>query len=373
MAYTYTDTDAAIINRGLQSIGTRTTVTAAEMNGLTSNEAIQMNLIYQSYRDQLLRMAQWDCATKYDNLIWLTSMPGTPENTSTATNTWQPGQPPPPFAYEYFYPADCLRACFIIPAQQTGFSDGIPITTAITGGAPAFWQGQPMRFKIVTDEFRAASGLTIVAGGSGYQVNDTVVFGTDTLNMDFNSTAVPAGIVNVSVTSVDGSGAITGASLTAFGGTQVSQNALLYKVPSYTLVQVQTSGLGTGATATVSGVGQTKFSARTLVTNQEFATLAYIKQVTDPTVFDPQFVEAFAYALGSGVCMALIGDKTLANRCVEVVNQKIEEARKTDGNEGLTMNDVTPDFIRIRGVAWFGTELTGPYAGFNWGDPWPAY
>lgn len=372
MPYVYTDVDTAIINRGLQAFGTRTTVTTAEMNALSTNEAIQMNLIYTAYRDQLLRMAQWDCALKYDNLIWLTSIPGTPENTSPFTSSWQRGQPAPPYAYEYFYPDDCLRACWLIPCSQTGMT-GIPITTAMTGGFPASSFSAPVMFKVSTDQFRSASGLTIVVAGSGYQANDTIIFGTDTLNLDFNDGALPAGIIKVKVLTVDGSGAILTAQLQAFDGTQVSQNALLFSVPTYTLAQVQTSGMGTGAQMTVTGVSQTSFSARVILTNQEFAMMAYIKQVTDPNVFDPMFIEAFAYVLGAGTVMGLTGDKNLANSLIALANAKIKEARAVDGNEGLTMNNVTPDFIRTRGVDWSYDFGWMPGDSFDWGGLWQPW
>src|SRR5258708_1701219 len=111
-----------ICNRSLQSFGTRTDVTAGELAANSTNEAKQFNLIYANLRDDLLRLAPWDCATKTANLTYITSQPGTPENTSAATNLWAPGQPPPPWAYEYQYPWDCLRAVSIIPANQTGFA-----------------------------------------------------------------------------------------------------------------------------------------------------------------------------------------------------------------------------------------------------------
>lgn len=371
MTYTYTDTDAAIINRGLQAMGTRTTITASEMNALSSNEAIQMNLIYTAYRDQLLRMAQWDCAMKFDNLIWLTSIPGTPENTSPNTNNWQRGQPAPPYSYEYLYPDDCLRACWIIPCNQTGFAGTVPITNAVTGEYPNTYFGAPVTFKVTTDQFRSASGLAIVSGGSGFQVNDTVVLGTDTLGYNFNASAVPAGIVKIKVLSVSGSGAILTASLQAFDGAQIAQNALLFRVPSYTLAQVQTSGIGSGATVTVSGISQANFSARVILTDQEFAMLAYIRQITDPNVFDPLFTEAYSYFLGAGTVMSLTGDKTLANSLIALGNAKIIEARKVDGNEGLTINDVTPDFIRTRGVGWGNLNQWGQ--GYDWGGLWNTW
>ena len=364
---TYTSADAAIINRALQSFGTRTTVTAAELNAQSSNEAIQAGLIYTAYRDQLLRMAPWNCSLVYANLVYLTSVPGTPENTSPATTLWTPGQPAPPYGYEYLYPDDCLRACFIIPANQTGFAGNIPITTAVTGGAPAFWAGQPIRYKVALDKyFRQASGaVTVQAAGSGYQVGDTVIFG----GAPSVSGDVPAGLINTTVATLAGSGIAT---LTLTNFTNLDKNSLLYSVPAYNLAQVQTSGQGTGAIASVAALAQGSFSARTVLTNQEFATMAYCSQVTDPSIMDPDFIEGWSFMLGGGLCLALTGDKALANMCIGLGNAKIAEARKVDGNEGLTINDVTPDFLRIRGIAW--TEsYTGPWSGFDWGNLWATF
>src|ERR1700749_3992930 len=124
-----------IVNRALAALGTRTTVTAAELAAQSSNEAIQAQLIYVPYRNQLLRMAPWNCAFNTASLVYITSVPGTPENTSAATTLWQKGQPAPPWAYEYQYPVDCLRACWVTPQTATGLAGGVPITTAVTGGA----------------------------------------------------------------------------------------------------------------------------------------------------------------------------------------------------------------------------------------------
>ena len=363
----YTAADVAIINRALQVLGTRTTVTTAEMAALSTNEAIQANLIFAPYRDQLLRMAPWNCALVYQNLAYLTSVPGTPENTSAATTLWTPGQPAPPWGYEYFYPDDCLRACFIIPANQTGTSGNIPITTAVTGGAPAFWAGQPVKFKEALDKyFRQASGsITIVTPGSGYAVGDTIIFG----GAPSVSGDVPAGLIYATVATLSGSGIAT-ATLTAF--TNLGKTSLLYSVPTYNLAQVSTSGLGTGAMVSIAAVEATTFSARTILTNQEYATLAYCQQVTDSNIMDSMFLEAWVDVLGAGMVNALTGDKGLANMCIGRANKQIEEARKVDGNEGLTINDVTPDFIRIRGIAW--TEAyTGPWSGFDWGGLWATF
>ncbi len=167
-------TNTDIVNRALQTFGTRTTVTDAELANSSTNEAIQANLILTNYRDDLLRLAPWDSAIRTANLVYISSVPGTPENTSAATQLWAPGQPPPPWAYEYQYPVDCLRAIRVIPANQTGFAASTPITTAVTGGASAYWWGAPVKFKVQNDQFFAVGSATVASGGTGYVVNEVI-------------------------------------------------------------------------------------------------------------------------------------------------------------------------------------------------------
>jgi hypothetical protein len=65
--------------------------------------------------------------------------------------------------------------------------------------------------------------------------------------------------------------------------------------------------------------------------------------------------------------MAINGDKALANENLKKSNAQIINARNTDANEGLTVNDVTPDWIRARGLinpADFGWS---PNIGYDWG------
>src|SRR3974390_2886951 len=163
-----------VVNRALQILGTRTTVTATELASNSTNEAIQANIAYDNVRQSLLRMAPWDCGLNSANLTLVTAVPGTPENTSPATMLWQKGQPAPPWAYEYQYPVDCIRACWVVPQYATGFAGGIPITTAVTGGAPSFWSGQPVRFKVAVDQFVPVIAAAVAAGGSGYAVGDVI-------------------------------------------------------------------------------------------------------------------------------------------------------------------------------------------------------
>ncbi len=355
-----------VVNRALQTVGTRTTVTDAELANNSTNEAIQANLILANMRDDLLRLAPWDCALRTANLTYITSQPGTPENTSPATTLWQPGQPPPPYAYEYQYPLDCLRAVSIIPANQTGFSGGVPITTAVTGGSAAWWQGPPVVFKVQTDEFVPVTAAAVVNGGAGYNVGDIITLASGlTTNPPIGAPAqllviaAPGGVV----TTAQVINVINGAS-PAVGGSY-------FAVQANPVAQGSSTGVGTGATFNLT-FGP-KGTQRVILTNQEFATLNYVKQVVDPNVMDTLFQTAWINLLASGLCMALKGDKAFANGLIQEVNHAIEQARAIDGNEGLTVNDVTPDWIRIRGVAWSDGYVSGPYSGYDFGGVWPMY
>lgn len=265
-----------IANRALSAIGTRSTIASLTE---VSNEARQCNLLIEPLRQELIRMAPWNMATNYNTLAVICSAPGTPENPSAGSSVWAKGIPPPPWAYEYAYPADCLRPLWIVPQFSTGFSSGVPITTAVTGGAPQFWNGPPVVFKVAIDQIDGTTGLPAVGG-------------TDT---------------------------------------------------------------------------------RVILTNQEQAILCYLKDVTNPDVMDPQFVQAWVSALAGRLAIPLTGDKKLANMKIDEANGYIQIARVGDGNEGLTINDVTPDFIRIRGINYVGGSGWGPGGNYDWGGFLSAY
>jgi hypothetical protein len=359
-------TNTDIVNRALQTIGTRTTVSDAEMTNGTTNEAIQANLILANMRDDLLRMAPWDCAFKTANLTYITSTPGTPENTSAATTLWQPGQPAPPWAYEYQYPVDCLRACKIIPANQTGYSGSVPLTPAVTGGSASWWLGPPVKYKVAIDEFYPVTAAAVVSGGTGYVVGEVITLAAGpTTSAPLGApaqllvTTAPAGVISaVTVVSV-----INGASPSVGGSYFLTQ--------TNPVAQGSTTGVGTGATFNLTqGASATQ---RVILTNQEFATLQYVKQITDPNVMDTLFQTAWINLLASGLAMALKGNRDFANDLIREVNAAIESARAIDGNEGLIINDTTPDWIRTRGIAFSDGYISGPYSNFDWGGVWSSY
>lgn len=361
-------TQVDVVNLALQCLGTRTTITAAELANSSSNEAIQANLAYNPIRQDLLRMAPWDCGFNTALLNLITASPGTPENPTTPTTQfWVKGLPAPPWAYEYQYPADCLRACWVVPQYATGFAGGVPITTAVTGGAPSFWSGQPIRFKMGVDQFVPVTVAAVASGGTGYNVGDiiTLASGPNTASpigapAQLVVTAAPGGVVStVSIVNViNNESPVVGGSYFAPQTNPVAQGS--------------TTGAGVGATFNLTfGAASDQ---RVILTNQEFAILNYVRDVSDVNVFDDLFFKAFYHALGAQLTMALSGDKTLANMAVARTNQLIEQARAIDANEGLTINDITPDWVRIRGL-YYTEALTGPYGpgGYDWGSLWPAF
>jgi hypothetical protein len=145
-----------------------------------------------------------------------------------------------------------------------------------------------------------------------------------------------------------------------------------FAVQTNPIAQGSTTGVGTGATFNIVQGGAN--AARVILTNQEFATLSYVAQVTDPNVMDSLFQTAWINLVASAMMMALKeNSRDKANSLIKLVNEKIMEARVADGNEGLVINDVTPDFIRIRGNAFGNSYTTGPYDGFQWGDCFGMY
>ena len=376
-----------IVNRALQIPGTRTSVTDAELVANSTNEAIQANLVIDNIRRRLIRMAPWNFSTKTANLIYITSSPGTPENTMAATTLWQPGQPSPPWNYEYQYPNDCERMCSVIPATQTGFAGGVPITTAVTGGATSFWQGPPVKYRVANDTFYPVNGATIVSGGSGYAIGD-IIYGPGMINPTSGEitwaqgTQPVGGPVQLLVTSVSSGGIITGTSvIPQVNNTQnapaqsgVAQGPL--KGGSYfqpllnPINQSYTTGSGSGATFNLAYGNPGP--QRVILCNQEFATGVYCQDITDPDVMDEEFIDAWVNILGATITIPLTGDIKKANAAIEVANRAIIQARTGDGNEGFTVNDVTPDWLRVRGID-YAAPYSGPFTGYDWGGMWPIF
>ena len=360
-----------IVNRSLQAMGTRTTITNAQLQGNLNNESIQANIAYIPTRNALLRMAPWNCGFNTINLSMISAVPGTPENTSGSTNTWQKGQPYPPWAYEYQYPVDCLRMCWITPQTATGFASGVPITTAVTGGAPSFWQGPPVKWRRAVDQFFGVTAATVSSPGSGYVVGEVI-----TLVQAPQGTAPVGAPCQLQVTTIGGGGAITAVSvlpvINSSGGTATLFGGSYFAVQPNPVAQGSTTGVGTGATFNLTQ-NSTATDQPMLLTNQEFAIGNYVKEITDENLFDDLFQEAFVSVLAARLNFSLTGKKDISNHLIQETNKMIVVARGVDGNEALVVNDMLPDWLRIRGIDYV-EDYSGPYnTGFNWGSLWPGF
>jgi len=90
---------------------------------------------------------------------------------------------------------------------------------------------------------------------------------------------------------------------------------------------------------------------KVILTNEYQANLVYTTRIDDPALYDGQFIQAFANYLGALVCIPLSGDKSLMKLAYEKADKITKDARASNGNEGLTVNDHVPDWIRVRGYA----------------------
>lgn len=361
-----------ITNRTLQKIGTRTTITATELANNSTNESIQANLCLLPRRDELLRLAPWNCATNCANLTMITAVPGTPENQSSIPLTWQKGLPQPPWAYSYQYPVDCLKPIFVVPQFTTGFASGVPITTAVTGGVPTFWNGPPVRYKVGIDQFYPVISATVVNGGTSFHVGDVI-----TLPIGPNTSPPIGAPAQLVVLTAPGGVIGTVAVINQVIGSDTPLGGSYFAVQANPVAMASVAGYDGNPSAGTGAIFNLTFdvqgSQRVILTNEEFAALVYVKQVTDPNVMDPLFLNAWSEIVGSDLVMALVGDKAMANMKIQSANQSIIEARKADGNEGLTVNDVTPDWIRVRGVDFYDDFGWSPNMGFDWGSLYPLY
>jgi hypothetical protein len=90
---------------------------------------------------------------------------------------------------------------------------------------------------------------------------------------------------------------------------------------------------------------------KVILTNQPNAQLVYTRLLTNTGLFDDQFVQALVFYLAHRLSIPLSGDKALAKSNFEMAQRLCLEAEASNGNEGMTVIDQVPDWIRVRGYA----------------------
>jgi hypothetical protein len=89
--------------------------------------------------------------------------------------------------------------------------------------------------------------------------------------------------------------------------------------------------------------------AKVIVTNAPSAIAVVTLGTLDPSVWDPQFGQAFVAMLASNIAIPLTGDINLANALVKSAYQLLEEAKVSAANESTTIQHIATDWIRARG------------------------
>ena len=109
---------------------------------------------------------------------------------------------------------------------------------------------------------------------------------------------------------------------------------------------------------------------RVILTNLDQAQAVYTVNLPNPDQWDSGFQEAMVAALGAKLVPALTGNLAMMQLQVGIATRIVGDARKSDGNEGMTVVDPIPDWIRTRGYRWLsgwpGACCIAPYGSLYW-------
>lgn len=104
---------------------------------------------------------------------------------------------------------------------------------------------------------------------------------------------------------------------------------------------------------------------KVILTDLEYAQLVYTARVDNPDLWDPHFMAAVCATLGAWLVRPLQGNAETLKEQIQIASSVILQARISDGNEGVTSIDATPDWLAVRGTAVSG-DILGPYLFAPW-------
>lgn len=111
---------------------------------------------------------------------------------------------------------------------------------------------------------------------------------------------------------------------------------------------------------------QSQNQTTAIATNQSQAMGVWNERIENVALWDPSFKQAVIDSLAARVAIPITGDRALASLVkgwAQGVMGTINTARANDGNEGLTVDNHIPDWLRVRGYA-------GDWATTNFEDGW---
>lgn len=108
-----------------------------------------------------------------------------------------------------------------------------------------------------------------------------------------------------------------------------------------------------------------------ILTNLSQAQAVYTVNQPNPFIWDSEFTSAFVASLAAYLVTALSMNAALAAQSARAAESIIMQARLADGNEGVTIQDHTPDWISGRNGYGYGQRYNGccdgGYGNMNWG------
>jgi hypothetical protein len=145
--------DVDICNRALSEIGARVLITSIAQPQGTA--AIQCALHYQPVRQQLLRTAPWGFCRKTGALSQLGSVFTTPPTSDY------------PWFYKYAYPADCMKARYMLCPPPTPIAGVAPIVGLPVGPMPYGMPSRSNRYLVSNDDSSGVDATVIYSNVCG--------------------------------------------------------------------------------------------------------------------------------------------------------------------------------------------------------------
>lgn len=140
--------DVDVANQALDNIGARFSITSIDPPGPPNNpNAVVVARHYQPKMDALFRAAHWNFARKQVALSLIKAAQGTPENPDGTTLP----EPPPPWQYEYTYPADCLLLRYLLPDPPQIGTTSPPVLAAGLVATPTWFPPIGFKFAVALD------------------------------------------------------------------------------------------------------------------------------------------------------------------------------------------------------------------------------
>lgn len=101
---------------------------------------------------------------------------------------------------------------------------------------------------------------------------------------------------------------------------------------------------------------------KVILTNAPNALCVYTGRINNVDLWDPHLQNAVIGALAAWFCPPIMGDDKKTAMKVQMAVGFLNAARMSDGNEGVSNQDVIPDWMSVRdtGSSWGGLE-GGPY------------